>query len=81
MRGDITGGLWRDSRTFRGVNARYPRRIDAAVADGWCWRAEAEGEGHAVEAETEQRSRRRARQRIIEYELIWLMKPKHKRKS
>ena len=49
------------------------RRIDAAVADGWCWRAEAEGEGHAVEAETEQRSRREARQSIREYELIWLL--------
>ena len=40
---DITGGLWRDSRTFRGLNARDPRRIDAAVADGRCWRAEAKG--------------------------------------
>ena len=49
------------------------RRIDAAVADGWCWRAEAEGEGHAVEAETEQRSRREARQSIKEFELIWLL--------
>ena len=49
------------------------RRIDAAVADGWCWRAEAEGEGHAVEAETKQRSRRRARQNIGDCELIWLL--------
>ena len=52
-----------DSRTFtfRRHNARVPesrdpRRIDAAVADDWCWRAEAGGEEHAVEAEAEQRS-------------------------
>ena len=38
-----------DSRTFtfRGHDARDPRRIDAAVADGWCWGAEAEGEALA----------------------------------
>ena len=47
MRGDITRGLWRGSRTFRGLNARYRRRINAAVADGWCWRAEAKGEAES----------------------------------
>ena len=38
-----------DSRTFtfRGHDARDPRRIDAAVADDWCWHAEAEGEAIA----------------------------------
>ena len=55
---------------IRGRNARDSRRIDAAVADDWCWRAEAGGKGHAEEAETEQRSRRRARQSTGEYELI-----------
>ena len=72
-----------DSRTltFRGHDARDNRRIDAAVADGWCWRAEAGGEGHAVEAETEQRSRRRARQSIREYVLIWLLQQRLRAKD
>ena len=66
---DITGGLWRDSRTFRGLNALYRRRISAAV--GWCWSAEAKGRADAVETDAaQQRSRRTARQR---YELIWLL--------
>ena len=59
------GGLWRDSRTFRGLNAQF----DADVADGWSWRAEAKGEvdagdGHSPALST---SRRRARQSIREY--------------
>ena len=40
-------GLWLDFRTFRGLNGRYRRRINAAFADDWCWRAEAEGEAIA----------------------------------
>ena len=37
-----------DSRTctYRGHNVRGPR-IDAAVADDWCWGAEADGEAIA----------------------------------
>ena len=38
-----------DSRTFtfRGHDTRVPRRIDAAVADDWCWGAESGGEAIA----------------------------------
>ena len=61
-----------DYRTFRGHNARDPRRIDAVVAHGWCWRAEAKGVVDAGE-------RRRtylgtlSTQSAAEYELIWLL--------
>ena len=71
MRGDITRGLWRGSRTFRGLNARYRRRINAAVADGWCWRAEAKGEAESGDGHSTTPTQSAAEYR--EYELIWLM--------
>ena len=42
-------GLGCDSRTFRGLYAGFPRIVAAAIADGWCWRAEARGEADAGE--------------------------------
>ena len=63
------GGPLPESCTFRGHNARDPRQIDAAVADGWCGRAEAEGEANAGDGHSATLYRRGARQ-SREYELI-----------
>ena len=45
---DIHGDPLPDSRTFtfRGHDARDPRRNDAAVANDWCWGAESDGESN-----------------------------------
>ena len=63
-----------DSRTFkfRGNDAKDPRQIDAAVADGWCWGAEAEGEAIAGDAHSATLSTQSAPE-YREYELIWLL--------
>ena len=64
------------SLTFRGLNGRYRRRINAAVADGWCLAACAHRREarQTLETDIQQPSRRRARQsRVREYELIWLL--------
>jgi len=63
------------SRTVRGLSVRC-RRIDAAVADGWCWRAEAKGEADAGDGRCSATLPKQGATdgQIIEYELIcWLL--------
>ena len=66
----ITGNLCPiPAQTYQGHHARDPR-IDAAVADDWCWGAESEGEAIAGDRRC---STQGAAEYHREYELIWLL--------
>ena len=69
--GGVTGPLTRFPH-ISGLNARF----DAAVADGWCWRAEAKGEADAGDGRCSATLPKQGATdgQIIEYELIcWLL--------